>query len=490
MKAIAGNIYSPDFQFHRGKLFIENDTIVKVEYTTPSTDDEDCYVIPGLIDIHFHGCMGNDFCDGTLDSLEEIARHEASWGVTGICPASMTLPPEKLSSIVKNAHDFRLLQSSCRYRKNACDSNMTGSDSGRSNCDSYMTGSDSGRSICASAKTSCYSNTPISNSNKTSHSNKTSNDSVMANYYADFLGIHLEGPFLSFSKKGAQNAAYLRKPDITLFQQFQDISDGLIKLVDVAPEEEGALAFIRHASSSCAVSLAHTAADYHTCMKAFQAGATHVTHLFNAMTPFSHREPGLPGAAFDTPDCDVELICDGIHLSPAAVRMAFRLFTEERIILISDSMMATGMPDGTYTLGGQFVTVRGNLATLADSTIPASAAPTADSTTPASAAPTADSTTPTSAAPTVNSITTISAASATGGTIAGSATHLADCVRKAVSFGIPLESAIRCATANPARSIGCDDSYGFLKPGYTANVVILGSDLSLKNVILRGVQII
>ena len=446
MKAITGNIYAPDFQFHRGKLFIENDTIVKVEYTTPSTDNEDCYVIPGLIDIHFHGCMGNDFCDDTLDSLKAIARQEASWGVTGICPASMTLPPEKLSSIVKNAHDFRLLQSSCRYRKN--------------NCDSAKTSCYSNTPISDSAKTSCYSNKPISNSNK------TSNDSGMANYYADFLGIHLEGPFLSFAKKGAQNAAYLRKPDITLFQQLQDISDGLIKLVDVAPEEEGALAFIRQVSSSCAVSLAHTAADYHTCMKAFQAGATHVTHLFNAMTPFSHREPGLPGAAFDTPDCDVELICDGIHLSPAAVRMAFRLFTEERIILISDSMMATGMPDGTYTLGDQFVTVRGNLATLADSTTPASAAPT------------------------VNSITTISAASATGGTIAGSATHLADCVRKAVSFGIPLESAIRCATANPARSIGCDDSYGFLKPGYTANVVILGSDLSLKNVILRGVQII
>lgn len=425
---ITGNIFSPDFQFHKGKLFIENDSIAKVEYASSPDNAENCYIIPGLIDIHFHGCMGNDFCDGTLDSLDAIAKQEAAWGVTGICPASMTLPPERLCSIMKNAHDF-------------C---FTGNSSNTISCDSDV--------IHAGSN--------------------------MSNHAADILGIHMEGPFLSFAKKGAQNAAYLHKPDVTLFQQLQDISGGLIKLVDIAPEEEGALAFIRQVSSSCAVSLAHTAADYRTCMKAFQAGATHVSHLFNAMNPFSHREPGLPGAAFDTPDCDVELICDGIHLSPAAVRMAFRLFSDEHIILISDSMMATGMPDGTYTLGDQFVTVRGNLATLAETTTPASAAPTVDSTTPASAAPTADS------------ITTISVASATGGTIAGSATHLADCVCKAVSFGIPLESAIRCATANPARSIGCDDSYGFLKPGYAANVVILNPDLSLKNVILRGVQII
>lgn len=408
---INGNIYMPDFQFHKGSLTLKGDKIQAVRagsgadtscfascFTSCSdnTDTEDsctidaggCYVIPGLIDIHFHGCMGHDFCDGTTDALREIARYEASQGVTGICPASMTLPRQTLFGIMQNAHDYYLLQHSS-------ENNAAGSIS----------------------EWDC----------------------------ADFLGIYMEGPFLSRAKKGAQNAAFLHKPDITLFQQLQEASGSLIKLVAVAPEEDAGYSFIRQASKSCVVSLAHTAADYNTCREAFRAGASHVTHLFNAMNAFSHREPGLPGAAFDaacSSSCDAELISDGVHVAPAAIRMAFRLFTEKHIILVSDSMMAAGMPDGSYFLGGQPVTVQGSLATLKD------------------------------------------------GTIAGSATHLTDCMRRAVRFGIPLESAVRCATANPARSIGYDDRYGFLKPGYTANVVILNPDLSLRNVILRGRQLI
>ena len=308
MTIISGNIYSTDFQFHKGNIIIEDDSIAKIEYAASSIDAEECYIIPGLIDIHFHGCAGKDFCDGTLDSLDAIAKQEAIWGVTGICPASMTLSPEKLSSIMKNAREFYFSDNNSNF-SNSNFSTPNFSNPNTTSCDSGVIGTGSDISNCA----------------------------------ADFLGIHMEGPFLSFAKRGAQNAAYLSKSDTALFQQLQDISGGLIKLVDVAPEEEGALAFIRHVSSSCTVSLAHTAADYHRCMEAFQSGATHVTHLFNAMNPFSHREPGLPGAAFDTPGCDVELICDGIHLSPATIRMVFRLFSPEHIILISDSMMATGI---------------------------------------------------------------------------------------------------------------------------------------------------
>lgn len=393
IKIINGVLYQPDYQFHTGSLEINGESISAV-HTVPSTDTSTPftqildaaggYVIPGLIDIHFHGCAGADFCDGTKSTLAKIAAYQASQGITGICPASMTLPEEDL---------LQIMESAAMYSDKCHDA-------------------------------------------------------------ADLLGIHLEGPFLSRTKCGAQNSDFLQKPDITLFRRLQEKANGMIRIVDVAPEEDIDFAFIRAlsrntlcesstkslcgASRSCKISLAHTTADYDTCMAAFAAGASHVTHLFNAMNKFNHRKTGLIGAAYDTPSCDVELICDGIHVAPSAIRMAFQLFTDKRIILVSDSMRATGMPNGEYTLGGQTVKVSGALATLKD------------------------------------------------GTIAGSVTNLMDCVRHAVSFEIPPESAIRCATANPARSIGVDDCLGYLKPGYIANIVILNSDFSLRHVILHG----
>lgn len=384
MKIINGNIYTPDYQFQKGSLDIQGTTINNITIGTDSYacheqdiyDANGCYVIPGLIDIHFHGCVGKDFCDGTLEALQEMARYEAAQGITGICPASMTFSEDILTGIMANAQQYYALQHSTEGITSQID--------------------------CA-----------------------------------DLLGIHMEGPFLSEAKKGAQNAAYLHKPNPALFQRLQKASGNLIRLVDIAPEQDGSLDFIHEVSKNCIVSLAHTAADYAICKKAFDAGASHVTHLFNAMNGFTHRETGLPGAAFDTPNCHVELICDGIHIAPSAIRMAFRLYGAERIILISDSMMATGMPDGSYSLGGQPVTVCGNLATLSD------------------------------------------------GTIAGSVSNLMDCVRRAVSFGIPLEAAIRCATANPANVLKAS-SYGFLTVGSLANIVVLNPDLTIRHVFLRG----
>lgn len=386
MKIINGNIYTPDYQFQKGSLEIDGAVIKGMNTNSPNDenqeiyDAEGCYVIPGLVDLHFHGCVGKDFCDGTREALEDIARYEASQGVTAICPASMTFSEEILTGIMTNAKEYHALQHSAEG---------------------------------AQSQKDC----------------------------ADFIGINMEGPFISEAKKGAQNPAYLHKPDIDFFNRLQKVSGDLIRLVDVAPEEDKNYDFIREASKSCAVSLAHTAADYDICKGAFEAGASHVTHLFNAMNPFTHRAPGLQGAAFDTPDCHVEVICDGIHIHQAAIRMIFQIYGAERVVLISDSMMATGMPDGSYSLGGLPVTVRGNLATLSD------------------------------------------------GTIAGSATNLMDCVRTAVSFGIPLETAIRCATANPAKVLKAP-AYGSLAAGSVANIVVLNPDLTLKNVFLRGQKLV
>ena len=197
---------------------------------------------------------------------------------------------------------------------------------------------------------------------------------------------------------------------------------------------------IRALDGEVLCSIAHTTAGYDLAAEAIAAGARHITHLYNAMPPLSHRAPGVIGAASDAQDCEAELIADGVHIHPSAVRAAFRLFGNGgRIILISDSMMATGLSDGDYSLGGQAVKVVGNRATLES------------------------------------------------GTIAGSATNLMDCMRTAVrDMHIPLETAVKCATANPARSIGVYDRHGSIAPGKAANVVLLDDKLEIQSIVLNG----
>ena len=331
-------------------------------------DHPGCYLIPGLTDLHFHGCVGHDLSDGDPEGLEEMARYELSRGVTQICPAGMTLLEEQLVKVCQTAAAHR---AACKP----------------------------GASLC---------------------------------------GINLEGPFLSMAKKGAQNGDWLHAPDVEMFHRLQKAANGLVKLVSVAPELPGALDFIQAVEGEVTVSLAHTTADYDTAMEAFRRGARQVTHLFNAMPPFSHRAPGVVGAAADTPECNVELICDGVHIHPAVVRSVFKLFGPKRVILISDTMRAAGLSDGDYTLGGQAVTVKGKLATLAD------------------------------------------------GTIAGSVTDLMSCMLTAVSFGIPLAAAVLAAAVNPAMAIGIFSRVGSVECGKLANLVVLDENLALKAVLLRG----
>lgn len=337
-------------------------------------DGDGCYAIPGLTDIHFHGCMGSDFCDGTIEAIDTMAAYEASVGVTTIVPATMTLGSEQL---------FKICETAAAYKK------------------AQDAGEKEGKAI--------------------------------------FCGINMEGPFISREKMGAQNPAYIHKPDQELFDTMQEKCGGLIKLVAIAPETEGAMEFIRNNRGKTVLSLAHTMADYDTAMKAFREGATHVTHLYNAMPPYSHRAPGVVGAAADS-RAEAELICDGVHIHPAAVRTTFKILGEDKIIFISDSMMATGLEDGDYSLGGQAVKVTGTLATLKD------------------------------------------------GTIAGSATNLMDCMRRAVlDMQIPLEKAVKCAAVNSAKSVGIYDKYGSIAEGKVANLVLLRKkDLSIYKVILKG----
>ena len=331
-------------------------------------DASGCYAIPGLIDIHFHGCVGYDFSVASEEELAEMARYQASNGTTAICPATLTLPEEKLAR--------------------AC------------------------RRIA------------------------TLNDPDGA----EVVGIHLEGPFLSYNKRGAQNPDHLLLPDDGLVRRLQKEASGLIKIIALAPELPGAMEFIEKMNSEICCSLAHTEAGYETALEAFRRGARHVTHMFNGMPPFHHRDTGVIGAAIETLDCFGELICDGIHVSPSMVRAAFSLFSDDRIIIISDSLMAAGMAEGVWELGGLKVNVRDGAAYLADSD-----------------------------------------------TLAGSISPLMECVRIVVNkIGIPLESAVKCASANPAKAIGIYDKRGSITSGKIADLVLLNEDLSISKVFLKG----
>lgn len=247
---------------------------------------------------------------------------------------------------------------------------------------------------------------------------------------AQIVGINMEGPFLDPLKKGAHAEKYIQKPDIGFFRECNERCGKRIKLVTLAPNMPGALEFIHVLKNETTISLGHTSADYDTAREAFTAGAKHVTHLYNAMPPFAHRAPGLIGAAAEHKECMAELICDGIHVHESTVRATFDMF-QDRVILISDSMRAAGMKDESYELGGQEVHVKGKCAVLSD------------------------------------------------GTIAGSVTNLFDCMRTAVSFGIPLEEAVAAATMNPAKSIGIYDKVGSISVGKRSDVLFLDKELRL-----------
>lgn len=369
------DVYTEEGIFAPKDIYIEGDCFAESEESVSDRRELDasgCYAIPGLTDIHFHGCMGSDFSDGTRAAIDALAAYEASVGVTNMVPATMTMPEDVLHA------------------------------------------------ACAAARAYAQEG---------NHEGK-----------ARLRGIHMEGPFIALDKKGAQNEAYVHKPDIALFDRLNEASGGMIRLLTIAPEREGAMELIEKRHSAAIISLGHTNADYDLSMEAFEKGASHVTHLYNAMNSFLHRSPGLIGAAADRGNVTVELICDGIHVHPAAIRTALRIFGDDRIIFVSDSMRATGLKDGKYLLGGQMVDVQGNYALLPD------------------------------------------------GTIAGSVTSLLSCMCRAVlEMGISLESAVKCAAVNPARRIGIYDSCGRISPGKKADVVLLKKEgLELQQVILGG----
>ena len=259
---------------------------------------------------------------------------------------------------------------------------------------------------------------------------------------ARFMGIQMEGPFFSYKKRGAQNPDYLREPDFEGFKKLYDECGGLIRIVDIAPELPGAAEFVAKAKDLCTVSIAHTDSDYDHARAAVEAGATHLTHLYNAMPGIHHRNPGVIPAAVESPNVQAELICDGFHIHPAAVRLAFTMF-KDRMILVSDSGRCAGQPEGTqFELGGQMAELKGGVARLV-----------------------AD------------------------GTIACSASNMWKCLQNVLSWGISEEEAVRAASYNPAKALGAQDKIGSIETGKFADFVITDADYATKRVFIGGKEI-
>ncbi len=314
-----GLVFTENKSFERKDIYIEDDRFVSpVDYTGSSSDvidAADCYVIPGLIDIHSHGAVGCDFSDGDKDGLKKILAYERACGITTYCPTSMTLPEETLKKAYKSLNDpvfFHLAND----RTDKPFSGQSPKESG----------------------------------------------------YARVAGINMEGPFLDEAKKGAHQACYLKPATAAFFDACQKAASGAIRLVTVAPNIAGNMDFISDYHDKVTISLGHTSCNYDTAKEAIAAGANHLTHLFNAMPSLLHREPGLIGAAMDNRAVYAELIADGIHVHDAMIRNAFFMFSDH-ICLISDSIRGTGLSDGSYELGGQIFHVNGKLATLDDGTI-------------------------------------------------------------------------------------------------------------------------
>lgn len=335
-------------------IVIENGKIIRItsKKMPIDIDVKGKRVIPGLIDIHTHGCIGIDTMDADFEKMCEFyAKH----GITSFLPTTMTMPFEALMKVTNAKTDFP---------------------------------------------------------------------------GAVILGFHFEGPYISEKYKGAQNSDNIKVPSLSEFSMFENV-----KMITVAPEIENGLDFIKNISDKTVVSLGHTDCNFDTAIKAIENGAVCLTHMYNAMPPFHHRNPGPIGAAF-LKNIYSQIICDSFHVSKPAFLSAYKMFGADRLILISDSIRCAGLPDGVYESGGLEVYLKNGSARLKD------------------------------------------------GTIAGSCADLMQCVKTAISFGVPIDDAIKMASETPANLLKVNK--GKIAVGYDADILVVDDELNIEKVIING----
>jgi N-acetylglucosamine-6-phosphate deacetylase len=272
-------------------------------------------------------------------------------------------------------------------------------------------------------------------------------------------GLHLEGPFLSPARRGAQDPRHMLVPDLAAFERLHVAARGHLRVITLAPELPGAIRMVQAAArAGVTVAIGHTDATAEVTSAAIDAGATHATHLFNGMRPLHHREPGAAGALLNRAEVTCELIADGLHLHDMTIRLAARAAGPMRLVLITDAMAAAGMPDGSFRLGSVRVNVAGGVARLAEA--PGQTVATGR------AGPAGDA--------------------VQAGPIAGSTATMASVVRHAVAAGLPITEVAAAASTTPARVLGIGDRTGALYPGLAADLVVCDDDFSLRAVMRRG----
>ena len=363
-------------KIEKGSVLVENAKIKEINPSnvndTEVIDAEGLYLSPGFIDVHIHGAGGCDTMDGTVDSINTIAKTIVQHGTTSFTPTTMTVASEDI-------------RKSMEVIKKLKEEGTEG---------------------------------------------------------ANVLGAHLEGPFISPKAIGAQNPNFLLAPSVENYNKIVgDYSDAVVSIT-MAPEVEGAKELIKYLSDNgVTVSMGHTKATYDEAIEGIKCGACHSTHLYNAMTPFTHREPGVVGATFDT-DITTETISDGIHISYPALRTAYKQKGTDKVLLVSDAMEACGMPDGQYSLGGQDVVVKNGAARLLD------------------------------------------------GTLAGSVLTLDKAVKNIYNnSNYPLNEVVRMATYNGAKHCHVEDHKGLIKEGYDADLILFNEDIEIQKVFVKGKEV-
>ncbi len=387
----AGRILTPDEELNDSIIVVEGSRIAAIghrdEIRVPADAVDyvaaEMTVVPGFVDVHIHGAGGHDVMEGTARALDRISATVARQGTTSLVATTVTAPVEE------TCHSLEGIARYIRSHEELKESRENGK------------------------------------------------------LAAEFVGIHLEGPFISKARRGVHPPDSIARPSVEVLRKFLDAADGLVKIVTIAPEIPGACELIEYAvAAKIVAAIGHTDADYDQTRAAIQGGARHAVHMFNAMRPFAHRDPGVVGAILTDPEVTAEIIADGVHVAGPTIQVLLGCKGFDTVLLVSDGIAATGMPDGNYRLGNFEVTVRDGVARNSE------------------------------------------------GKLAGSTLTLDRALRYLVALGVPLKDAVRMATVLPARRLGLAGKKGIIAVGADADLVALTPDLRVAGVMTRGAGLV